>query len=89
MSKKVPISSRSIDEQLAVIRQGVVEIIPEEDLRRKLAASIEANEPLIIKQGFDPTTPDIHLGHTVGLKPRAVDEASGPELALRHVEHEA
>jgi tyrosyl-tRNA synthetase len=46
----------------------VVEIIPEEDLRRKLERSIRENEPLVIKQGFDPTAPDIHLGHTVGLR---------------------
>lgn len=57
-----------VDEQLAIIRQGAVDIIPEEDLRRKLAASKSAGEPLVIKQGFDPTAPDIHLGHTVGLR---------------------
>jgi tyrosyl-tRNA synthetase len=57
-----------VDEQLAIIGQGAVDIIPEEDLRKKLDASIEAGEPLIIKQGFDPTAPDIHLGHTVGLR---------------------
>jgi tyrosyl-tRNA synthetase len=53
---------------MEVIRQGVVEIIPEEDLRRKLERAIRAGEPLVIKQGFDPTAPDIHLGHTVGLR---------------------
>jgi tyrosyl-tRNA synthetase len=58
----------SIDEQMAVIRQGAVEIIPEEDLRRKLERSAASGEPLIVKQGFDPTAPDIHLGHTVGLR---------------------
>ena len=68
MSKKPAISDKTVDEQLEIIRQGAVEIIPEADLRKKLAASIEANEPLIIKQGFDPTAPDIHLGHTVGLR---------------------
>jgi tyrosyl-tRNA synthetase len=68
MSKKPAIGDKSVEEQLEVIRQGAVEIIPEEDLRKKLAASIEANEPLIVKQGFDPTAPDIHLGHTVGLR---------------------
>jgi tyrosyl-tRNA synthetase len=53
---------------MTVIRQGVVEIIPEEDLKRKLERSLKENQPLIIKQGFDPTAPDIHLGHTVGLR---------------------
>jgi len=57
-----------VDEQLAVIRQGAVEVIPEEDLRRKLERSLREGRPLIIKQGFDPTAPDIHLGHTVGLR---------------------
>jgi len=68
MSKKPTIADKSADEQLEIIRQGAVEIIPEDDLRKKLAASIEANEPLVVKQGFDPTAPDIHLGHTVGLR---------------------
>lgn len=51
----------SIDEALAVIRRGVEEILPEEDLIRKL----ETGRPLRIKAGFDPTAPDLHLGHTV------------------------
>ncbi len=68
MSRRQAESARSIDDQMAVIRQGVVEIIPEEDLRRKLERSIASGEPLVVKQGFDPTAPDIHLGHTVGLR---------------------
>src|SRR6186713_1627694 len=57
-----------VEEQMAVIRQGAVEIIPEEDLKKKLERSLASKEPLIVKQGFDPTAPDIHLGHTVGLR---------------------
>jgi tyrosyl-tRNA synthetase len=53
---------------MTVIRQGVVEIIPEEDLRKKIERSLKDGTPLVIKQGFDPTAPDIHLGHTVGLR---------------------
>ena len=68
MGRKPSVSSKTVDEQLDIIRRGVVEIIPEDDLRRKLAASIKEGEPLVVKQGFDPTTPDIHLGHTVGLR---------------------
>jgi tyrosyl-tRNA synthetase len=68
MTRKHDLPARGVEEQMAVIRQGVVEIIPEEDLRRKLERSIRENEPLVIKQGFDPTAPDIHLGHTVGLR---------------------
>jgi tyrosyl-tRNA synthetase len=68
MTRKHDLPARGVEEQMAVIRRGVVEIIPEEDLRRKLERSIRENEPLVIKQGFDPTAPDIHLGHTVGLR---------------------
>ncbi|MCI0453110.1 MAG: tyrosine--tRNA ligase [Candidatus Latescibacteria bacterium] len=68
MTRKQAADPARVDAQLAVIRQGTVEIIPEADLRRKLERSLAANEPLVIKQGFDPTAPDIHLGHTVGLR---------------------
>ena len=59
---------RSISKQLEVIKRGVVEIFPEDELVRKLERSIARNKPLRIKQGFDPSAPDIHLGHTVGLR---------------------
>ncbi len=68
MPKKPDATPLSVDEQLEIIRQGAVEVVPEEDLRRKLEASIREGEPLVVKQGFDPTAPDIHLGHTVGLR---------------------
>ncbi|MBF0487576.1 MAG: tyrosine--tRNA ligase [Nitrospirae bacterium] len=51
--------------QLGVIRRGVSEIIDERELLDKLARSQAENRPLRIKAGFDPTAPDIHLGHTV------------------------
>ncbi|MGA2775762.1 MAG: tyrosine--tRNA ligase [Candidatus Omnitrophota bacterium] len=50
-----------INKQLEIIKRGAVEIISEQELRSKLAE----DRPLIIKAGFDPTAPDIHLGHTV------------------------
>ncbi len=56
--------SISIDEQLAYLRKGVTEIIREEDLRARL----ELGRPLRVKAGFDPTAPDLHLGHTVLLR---------------------
>ena len=56
-----------VEEQLAIIRARVEEIVPEEDLRKKLERSRATGTPLRVKQGFDPTAPDIHLGHTVGL----------------------
>jgi tyrosyl-tRNA synthetase len=57
-----------VDEQMAVLRQGLEEILTEEELRAKLERSRKEGRPLRVKQGFDPTAPDIHLGHTVGLR---------------------
>ncbi len=57
-----------VQTQLAVIKRGAEEIIPEEELERKLRKSIERNVPLKVKLGLDPTAPDIHLGHTVVLQ---------------------
>ncbi|WP_041434146.1 tyrosine--tRNA ligase [Thermocrinis albus] len=51
----------SVEEQLRIIKRGTVEIIEEEELRKKLAEG----RPLRIKAGFDPTAPDLHLGHVV------------------------
>lgn len=54
--------------QLAVLKRGVAEIVPEEDFERKLKRSIQQRKPLKVKLGMDPTAPDIHLGHTVALR---------------------
>jgi len=51
-----------------VIRRGVVEIIPEEELVQKLERSLRENQPLRVKEGLDPSAPDIHLGHTVSIR---------------------
>lgn len=50
------------------ISRGVFEIIPEEDLAKKIERSISTNSPLIIKLGCDPSRPDLHLGHSVVLR---------------------
>lgn len=55
----------SIDQQLSLLLRGTVEVIPQEALRQKLEWSQQHNRPLKIKAGFDPTAPDLHLGHTV------------------------
>ena len=55
----------TIDEQIALLRKGAVDCIPEDELRRKLERSAKTGKPLRVKAGFDPTAPDIHLGHTV------------------------
>ncbi|MEI7027841.1 tyrosine--tRNA ligase [Paenibacillus sp. y28] len=58
---------QEVEHQLAVIRRGAVEIVPEEELKLKLAKSVVTGEPLKIKLGLDPSAPDIHVGHTVVL----------------------
>jgi tyrosyl-tRNA synthetase len=60
--------THTIDEQLAYIKKGLAELIREEDLRERLIAAAKANRPLRVKAGFDPTAPDLHLGHTVLLR---------------------
>lgn len=55
----------SVAEQMSVIKRGAVEILLEKELEEKLAKSEQAGVPLKIKAGFDPTAPDLHLGHTV------------------------
>lgn len=57
----------SVDEQLEVLRRGTVEIVPEDELTAKLERSRQADRPLVVKQGFDPTRPDLHIGHAVSL----------------------
>ncbi len=55
----------AVAEQLDLLQKGALEVITEEDLEKKLARSLKTNQPLRVKAGFDPTAPDIHLGHTV------------------------
>ena len=59
---------KDIEKQLQIIKRGAVEIISEPELRQKLEQSIAKNKPLRVKAGFDPTAPDLHLGHTVLLR---------------------
>jgi tyrosyl-tRNA synthetase len=61
----------SADQQLRELRVGVDEILMEKDLAAKLERSVAKNEPLNVKAGFDPTAPDLHLGHTVVLQKMA------------------
>ena len=64
MTKKFP----PLNEQLEIISRGTVDLLPMDELKQKLERSIKNGKPLRIKQGFDPTAPDIHLGHTVGIR---------------------
>ncbi|MEQ1921054.1 MAG: tyrosine--tRNA ligase [Pyrinomonadaceae bacterium] len=58
----------TIDEQLEFLKKGTVDLIREEDLRKKLERSAKTGKPLRVKLGLDPTAPDIHLGHTVVIR---------------------
>jgi tyrosyl-tRNA synthetase len=60
-----PTSFPPVEEQLALLRRGAVDLVEEEQLRAKLARAAETATPLVVKVGFDPTAPDLHLGHTV------------------------
>src|ERR1700754_1196854 len=54
-----------VDEQLDLLQKGAAEIIRVSDLRERLEASRKTGRPMRVKAGFDPTAPDLHLGHTV------------------------
>lgn len=58
----------TIDEQIEYLKKGTVDVIREEDLRKKLERSRKTGKPLRIKLGLDPTAPDIHVGHTVVIR---------------------
>jgi len=54
-----------VEEQLAYIKKGAAEIIHERELRERLEQSLKTGKPMRVKAGFDPTAPDLHVGHTV------------------------
>jgi len=56
---------REIKRQMEIISRGTVDLLSVEELEKKILRSLETGEPLRIKAGFDPTAPDLHLGHTV------------------------
>lgn len=71
-----------VNRQMELIRRGVAEIIPEEELAQKLFRSIKEKRPLRAKLGLDPTAPDIHLGHTVVLNKLRQFQDLGHEVHL-------
>jgi len=60
--------SKPVEEQLAYLKKGVAEIIPELELKASLEKSLKTGTPLRVYLGVDPTAPDLHLGHTVVLR---------------------
>lgn len=71
-----------INEQMDLIKKGTADIVSEEELVKKLEKSIRTNTPLRVKQGFDPTAPDIHLGHTVGIRKLKDFQTLGHQIVL-------
>jgi len=69
-------------EQLKIIKRGVVEIIQEDELLEKLKESFIKGKPLRVKAGFDPTAPDLHLGHTVLLNKMRQFQQLGHEVVF-------
>ena len=68
MQEFLPQSFPPVDEQLDLLQKGAAEIIRVSDLRERLEDSRKTGRPLRVKAGFDPTAPDLHLGHTVLLR---------------------
>ncbi len=71
---------KSVAEQMALIERGTADLISPEDLKTKLERSVETGTPLVIKAGFDPTAPDLHLGHTVLLQKLRHFQSLGHEV---------
>lgn len=69
-SEKVRIMAvhKGVEDQFTYLKKGSVEIIQEDELKAKLERSLKTGRPLKVKAGFDPTAPDLHLGHTVLLR---------------------
>jgi len=80
---------KSIDKQLELIGRGTVEIIQADELRKKLEGAIRTNKPLVVKAGFDPTAPDIHLGHTVLLRKMRHFQELGHQVVFLIGDHTA
>ena len=71
-----------LNEQMDLIRRGAVEIIPEDELVKKLERSLEEGKPLNIKLGCDPSRPDLHIGHSVVLRKLAQFQMLGHKAIL-------
>lgn len=72
----------SVNEQMDLIRRGAFEIIPEDELVKKIEKSLKTKEPLKIKLGCDPTRPDLHLGHSVVLRKLSQFQSLGHQAIL-------
>src|SRR5713226_3775349 len=73
---------KSVDEQLELIGRGVDRIEPLNELRKKLERSAAVGKPLRVKFGIDPTSIDVHLGHTVPLRKLRLFQELGHQAVL-------
>ncbi|MDZ4723007.1 MAG: tyrosine--tRNA ligase [candidate division Zixibacteria bacterium] len=73
---------KELEQQLSILERGTVDILPMDEFKQKIYFSIAQKKPLRVKQGFDPTSPDIHLGHTVGLRKLKQFQELGHQIVL-------
>jgi tyrosyl-tRNA synthetase len=71
-----------VERQLAFLQRGVVEIVPEDEFRKKIEKSVVTGKPLKIKLGMDPSAPDVHIGHTVPLHKLRQFQELGHEVQM-------
>jgi tyrosyl-tRNA synthetase len=71
-----------VEDQLEALRSGAVDLVSEEELAAKLERSRKEDRPLIVKVGFDPSAPDIHLGHTVVIRKMKQFQDLGHEVVF-------
>jgi tyrosyl-tRNA synthetase len=73
---------KPVAEQLALIRRGAEQIVPEDEFKKKLERSVKTGKPLRVKYGIDPTGIDVHLGHTVPLRKLRLFQELGHQAVL-------
>ncbi|ARK31737.1 tyrosine--tRNA ligase [Halalkalibacter krulwichiae] len=73
---------KEVERQLAHLKRGVVEIVPEDEFRKKIEKSVVTGKPLKIKLGMDPSAPDVHIGHTVPLHKLRQFQELGHEVQM-------
>jgi tyrosyl-tRNA synthetase len=73
---------KEFEHQWAMISRGAVDLLPESEFEDRLKQSLAENKPLRVKQGFDPTSPDIHIGHSVGLRKLRQFQDLGHQIVL-------
>ena len=74
--------TKPVQEQLERIKSGSEEVLPEAELVKKLERSVATGKPLRVKMGFDPSAPDIHLGHAVGLRKLRIFQELGHHVVV-------